>query len=131
MNRWKDWLAQSERDLSGAKVNLEAELYEWSCFLAQQAGEKAVKAICEKFFIECWGHSITKILQKIAQNCNIPVPEEVIEAGKILDKYYIPTRYPNGFEEGIPGEYFTRKEAEEAISYAKTIYEFARKTLQG
>jgi HEPN domain-containing protein len=130
MNRWKDWLAQSERDLLGAKVNLEAELYEWACFLAQQAGEKAVKAVCEKLLIQCWGHSITKILQKI-QNYNVIVPDEVIEAGKILDKFYIPTRYPNGFEEGIPGEYFTKKEATEAISYAEVILEFCRKTLQG
>jgi len=28
--------------------------------------------------------------------------EEVMDLAKILDRYYIPTRYPNGFESGAP-----------------------------
>ncbi|HUP65832.1 MAG TPA: HEPN domain-containing protein [Thermoanaerobaculia bacterium] len=41
-----------------------------------------------------------------------------------LDKHYIPTRYPNGFERGAPTDYYTKAEAEAAIHDAGTIIEF-------
>jgi hypothetical protein len=44
-----------------------------------------------------------------------------MEGAKILDKYYIPARYPNGFDTGAPMEYFTEKEAKEAVEYADKI----------
>jgi HEPN domain-containing protein len=44
---------------------------------------------------------------------------------KVLDKYYILTRYPNGFDEGIPGDYFTEEEAVKGIEYAEDIIQFS------
>jgi HEPN domain-containing protein len=52
MNRSKDWLAQAERDLEEAEWNLKGEFYEWVCFCAQQAGEKAAKGLCEELKVE-------------------------------------------------------------------------------
>ncbi len=57
---------------------------------------------------------------------NIEIPEEIFNCTKILDRYYIPTRYPNGFEEGAPMDYYTKKDAQEAIEYAKN-YRFLQK----
>jgi HEPN domain-containing protein len=37
----------------------------------------------------------------------IAVPEDIIEAGKSLDKLYIPTRYPNGLEQEAPTDFYT------------------------
>ena len=39
----------------------------------------------------------------------------LIDRAKELDKHYIPTRYPNGFERGAPLDFRTRREAEEAL----------------
>ena len=47
----------------------------------------------------------------------------LLEFAKILDKHYIPTRYPNGFDSGIPGDYYTENEAQEAIRNAGKIIE--------
>ena len=44
MERSADWLAQAKRDLVHARHDVEAEFYEWACFSAQQAAEKAVNA---------------------------------------------------------------------------------------
>lgn len=43
------------------------------------------------------------------------VEETLLESAKNLDKYYIPPRYPNGFDIGMPADYYTEKNAQEAI----------------
>lgn len=58
------------------------------------------------------------------------IPEEILTRAKKLDKYYIPTRYPNGFEIGAPKEYFTEEEAKEAIKNAEKIIKFCEQYLQ-
>jgi len=54
------------------------------------------------------------------------VGEGFLDCGRNLDKYYIPTRYPNSFESGCPYEYFTRREAEDAVIYSRRIIEFSK-----
>ncbi len=44
-NRYADWFRQAEADLAHARNALAAGDYEWSCFAAQQAAEKATKAV--------------------------------------------------------------------------------------
>ena len=43
--REEDWLRQAKRDLEHARHALGNRDYEWSCFAAQQAAVKAVKAV--------------------------------------------------------------------------------------
>jgi len=121
-NRWRDWLAQAKRDLNHAVHACEDEDFEWSCFSAQQGTEKAVKAVFLYLHGESWGHSVFALLKALGDK--IEVSERLIEAAKNLDKHYIPTRYPNGFDSGMPGEYYTKKDAQEAIKNAREIIEF-------
>ena len=46
--RSKDWIKQAWRDLDSARAQMEDGFFEWSCFIAQQAAEKAIKAIYQK-----------------------------------------------------------------------------------
>jgi len=55
---------------------------------------------------------------------HIAVPEEFVEAANSLDKLYIPTRGPNGLEQGAPTEFYTRREAEEAIGLGQGVLDF-------
>ena len=57
--------------------------------------------------------------------------EETIRAAlrRLSAYYYVPTRYPNGFESGSPYEYFTREDAEHAIVYSRRILEFCQDLL--
>ncbi|EMN14719.1 putative toxin-antitoxin system, antitoxin component [Leptospira borgpetersenii str. Brem 307] len=43
--RWKDWLAQAERDLEWAKASLHSGFFAQTCFVCQQVGEKSLKAL--------------------------------------------------------------------------------------
>jgi len=121
-NRWRDWLAQAKRDLNHAVHACKDKDFEWSCFSAQQGAEKAVKAVFLYLHGESWGHSVFALLKALGDK--IEVTERLIEAGKTLDKHYIPTRYPNGFDSGMPGDYYTKKDAQEAIKNAREIIEF-------
>lgn len=44
-NRAPDWFRQAERDLEQAEDSKGADRHEWACFAAQQAAEKAIKAL--------------------------------------------------------------------------------------
>ncbi|MBN1888387.1 MAG: hypothetical protein JW850_10365 [Thermoflexales bacterium] len=63
MNRFRDWIAQAERDLRRAEIDIQ---------------------------------------------------------------YYIPTRYPNGFAEGKPADYYNAAMAREAVDAATDIIRFCQ-----
>ncbi len=116
MDRTKDWFSQAEHLLNQAKWDLQGSFFDGVCFLTQQSSEMAIKALCLHFKLECWGHAISRFLVTLDED--VVVPEEIVVLAKKLDKYYIPARYPNGFESGAPKDYFTKQEAEEAIENA-------------
>ena len=123
-DRSKDWLNQALRDLEQAKDSKTSQRHEWACFASHQAAEKAVKALHLKYKQETWGHMISKLLSELPKS--ISLPNELVDKAKILDNYYIPSRYPNSHPEGAPYEFFGLKQSEEAIRYASEIIEFVR-----
>lgn len=127
MNRWKDWFEQGKRDFERALLDLEYKYYEWACFTSQQSAEKVLKAVALKLGLNIWGHSLTEIFNLLAGK--IRIPEELKDKAKLLDIYYIPTRYPNGFTSGRPADYFTEKQAKEALDAAGSIIRFCESCL--
>jgi len=125
--RWKDWLSQAKKDLKHSENACESDDYEWSCFSAQQAAEKAVKAVFLYMHGEGWGHSVFGLLKALGEKTT--VAEDILDIAKSLDKHYIPTRYPNGFDSGAPADYYTKKEAMEAINNAGGIIKFCESLL--
>ena len=124
-NRYADWFRQAEADLQHARNSLESGDFEWSCFAAHQAAEKALKAVFLKFGMDAWGHTITVLIGNLPKTSDAP-SEILVNYARILDKFYIPTRYPNGFESGAPTDFYTSEEAHNAIHQAKEILEYCR-----
>ncbi len=125
----KRWFLQALQDLDDAKFNLSGKRYNVSCFLAQQSVEKALKAyLFFKGADEVWGHS-TAELCKDAEELDKDFCEIEGDAAS-LDKYYIPTRYPNALPGGIPSKAFDEKDAEKAISQAEKVINFIRSKLE-
>ncbi len=123
-NRAQDWLKQAERDLEVAEAARQAGWHEWACFAAQQAAEKAVKALHLHLGQEVWGHVVARLLRELPER--VHVPEELIQKAQVLDGFYIPPRYPNSHPEGAPFEHFGPLQSEEAVRYAREIVAFAR-----
>ena len=116
----KRWLKQAKDDLRVAKWSLKGDFYANTCFMAQQASEKAFKAYCYlKGERAVLGHSLLELLRKCAKYDKSFKTTE--KESKRLDKYYIISRYPNGLPGLVPSEYFDQDEAKEAIRFAEKI----------
>ncbi|MFB6264705.1 MAG: HEPN domain-containing protein [Bradymonadaceae bacterium] len=128
-NRARDWLRQGRRDLEHARDAAETETFEWACFAAQQGAEKAVKAVLLDRGDEAFGHGLLTFLEAVADSHD--VDDELLDAARRLDRFYIPARYPNGFASGAPMDYFTEDDADEALEDAELIVEFCEDLLAG
>jgi HEPN domain-containing protein len=119
-NRSADWLAQAERDLQHAGKDAVDRYCEHACFGAQQAAEKAVKAVYLSRKAEGWGHRVGLLLEEL-KTVGIESPASLVDDAKLLDQYYVPARYPNGFESGSPKDFFTEEQARDAVRRATNI----------
>jgi HEPN domain-containing protein len=126
VNRARDWFAQAEKDLAHARLARENESHEWACFAAQQAAEKAVKALHLSLGQEAWGHVIARLLAELPESAG---GAGFIEKGRVLDNFYVATRYANGHPEGAPFEHYGPLQSDQAIAYAGEILAFVRARL--
>jgi HEPN domain-containing protein len=60
-----------------------------------------------------------------------PVKPEILTKARLLDRYYVPPRYPNGFAEGAPMDYYDQPTAKEAVDCAQDILEFVKTKIKG
>jgi len=122
-----DWLELAEKDLEQAQSALNEDDYEGSCFAAQQAAEKAVKALYELLGLPRTSSKVSKLLKDLPPP--ITPSEDVIYEAITLDKLSFSMIEEEDEESNISGDYFTRKDAEKAIKGARMILDFCRKHL--
>jgi HEPN domain-containing protein len=110
------WLRQAEHDLTIARGHRERGDYSDACFMAEQAAQKALKA-----FLIARGqravplHSVAQLAERCAQLD--PAFSVHITPGRILDQYYIPTRYPDALAPpAVPFESYTEDQAQRAVT---------------
>jgi HEPN domain-containing protein len=123
-NRANDWFRQAGRDLEQAEDSRRAGRHEWACFAAHQAAEKAVKALHLSLGQEIWGHVVAALLAQLPASAT--APQDLIERGRALDNFYVPTRYPNGHPEGAPFEHYGALQSSQAVNHAGEILAFVR-----
>ena len=128
-SRHQAWLKQARSDLRHANASAGLGNYDWACFAAQQAAEKALKAVFQRFGGDAWGHSVNGLLTALPDSSAIE--PELADAAKELDKHYIPTRYPNSHPQGAPFEHYTQGEAHRAITNAEKLIVFCESLLAG
>ena len=122
------WLKQAEYDLRGAAHNADGEFYSIACFNAQQAAEKSLKAFLfaqgERVVL---GHSVSELCRR----CEEYEESFADLAGLVgkLDRFYIPTRYPNALPGGVPAEVYDEEDATGAIALASKVLAMVRRGL--
>ena len=72
--------------------------------------------------MEAWGHVLTLLLEKMPND--VKPDDALLARAKQLDKNYILTRCPNGFEQGAPVDFYTIEDTRTAIAHAEAIIEF-------
>ncbi|MCX6150892.1 MAG: HEPN domain-containing protein [Ignavibacteriales bacterium] len=123
MNKYEralQWLNRAKSNVTIARLNSNKDLifYEDLCFEAEQAVEKALKALCILFDIKFpRTHNIQHLVELI-ENINFKFPEELL-AIKELTEYSVETRYPGEYESVSEEEY------NRAINLSTKFVEFA------
>ena len=121
----QDWLAHAESDLNLSRVARERKdvLPEQACFHAQQAAEKALKAVLLFKRIEFPLVHDLKALIDLLQDNAVSFPPEVRE-GDSLTPYAIEARYPGHLEE------ITSSDVDEAVRLAEAVLQWAAAILR-
>lgn len=125
------WFTQAKDEFEDADELRKRKRFYLALFHFQQAAEKSLKAylyLKVKSIEIFYTHSIDELLRmavELDDDFRTAIP------AKTLDKYYIPTRYPNGLPGGVPSRYFDDpKEAEESMYLAKMLIELVEKKLK-
>jgi len=122
----ENWMAFARQDLRMAELALEEGIYNQVCFHAQQCVEKALKG-----WLEQQGQAPPRTHRMADLLALLPAGllGELSDAMGLLDRFYIPTRYPDALPgtlpEGLPGE----RDAREALDMARQALERIRRAL--
>jgi len=125
----KRWTDEASNDIVAAEWLASGKFYSKTCFLSQQAAEKALKGfLISKGVRDFTGHSTDFLLHKCSKfDASL---KSLSRDCKRLDRHYIPTRYPDGLPEGTPHENYTVEDATEAIEMAKkVVYAVSKRVL--
>jgi len=129
VEEWRRWFEDAEYDLEAAKDSLRMKRYNWACFQAQQASEKALKAVLIKHGKRA---ILTHSIRDLIEECErfIPSLKSFEREVYLLDAMYIASRYPNGIISNLPpSKYFTKEDAELCIKLSESILKEVRKYL--
>lgn len=124
----KRWIDQPSADMDAARSLFESGHWWATCFHAQQAAEKAVKAYLygtgERLVL---GHAVAQLIRQAAEHDAGFL--DLAHAAGSLDVYYVGARYPNGIPGGVPAGVFLESHAREALGQAEEVLSFVRKAL--
>jgi HEPN domain-containing protein len=120
----QEWLARAKSSLAIAKQTPESDGIFWEdlCFPAQQAAEKALKAIYQHQGLTFrYTHDLEELGTGLERN-QIPIPDFVKDA-VVLTKYASEARYPGVYEA------VTQEEYQEAVKLAGAVVLWAEELI--
>jgi HEPN domain-containing protein len=118
MSEASDWLAFAHEDLRVAEWALSSGIYNQACFHAQQCVEKVLKA---------WLRSLGTVPPRTHQLSLLLalLPDEVLADLRLeitlLDRFYIPTRYPDALVGALPDGLPDMADARDALDTALDV----------
>ena len=124
------WFLQAKDDYEFVEWVLKGGMFfDKGCFIAQQSGEKALKAcLYATGKRRVIGHSLFEMANELVENEKSF--QEIMNETRKLDRFYIPTRYPNGLPGGSPFQIYTERDLTEAFEDLKKVIDFTDKHLK-
>ena len=115
----EEWLKHAQSSLAVARIPLpDGAMYGELCYQAQQAAEKAIKAVYQSREIQFrFTHDLEELFEGLART-GLEIPAE-IRAADLLTPYGVETRYP-GFYESV-----TEEDYEIAVKMAELVLAWA------
>lgn len=129
MKKGNNWFSFASEDLKLAELALGENIYNQVCFHSQQGVEKTLKG-----YLRGNKQRIPKthLLIDILNIC-IGLDSgfsEIKEHCIVLDRYYIPTRYPDALPGMLPEGVPSKEDAECALEMLKEVMNFVYKKLE-
>ena len=129
--QFRRWLEQAEHQLGVTDALLEGGFWSDVCFMAEQTAQMALKAF---LFADgrraVLAHSIYQLALDCAQTDEAFAA--ATEWGKVLDRCYIATRYPDALPPpAVPFRSFTESDAQQARQYATDIVKLVKTRSEG
>jgi HEPN domain-containing protein len=107
----------------------QALYFDKGCFIAQQAGEKALKAcLYAEGRREVLGRALVEFVRELAGRD--PAFGAMTSQAARLDRLYIPARYPNGLPGGTPFETYTAQDLAAAVDDMDAVFAVAERFLR-
>jgi len=120
----REWLNRARSNLARAKMQIAEAYMEDLCFDAQQAAEKAIKALLMQQGIAFpYVHDLAGLLTLLEESGE-EIPELVRQAGR-LTRFAVVTRYP-GIAEPV-----TDEEYQEAVAIAEAVVRWTEERVRG
>jgi HEPN domain-containing protein len=124
------WWSQAQDDSAFVRdMAREARYFDKACFIAQQAGEKALKAcLYAGGRREVLGHALVELVRDLSQA--EPTFTAIFPQAARLDRFYIPARNPNGLPGGRPFESFSAQDLTAAVEDMGAVFLVAERFLR-
>ncbi|MCE4613758.1 MAG: HEPN domain-containing protein [Desulfurococcales archaeon] len=121
---WR-WIRYAERTRQLIDADIEYGGYSWACFKSHQAAELALKALLHLVGNPRFGHDLVALLGEAVRVCG-PADRSIVVCASVLNKMYIPPRYPDALPGGSPEEQYTLEEAVNAKECSTSIIEWVK-----
>ena len=127
MSEGIDWLHFAREDLRVADWAFSAEIFNQACFHSQQCVEKSLKAwLRHQSLIPPRSHQLSLLLSFFPDDALAGLRARII----LLDRFYIPTRYPDAFPGGLPQGLPDANDSAEALDVARQVLAYVEQQLE-
>ena len=117
------WIETAASDLGAARQLADGGYHAQACFLAQQCAVKAAKAMWFRIGGHPWGHSIQALVEEFSLSDRLDDLAALRGKAAELDRFYIPTRYPNGLPDLTPDKAYFAADSAQAIRLAGELWQ--------
>lgn len=114
-SEFKRWREAAEGAKRSAELQAQAGLFNWACFMAEQAAQLAVKGLLHGMGAGAWGHDLLALGDPLSEQAGLPLPASVVGALQRLSRHYIPARYPDAYAGGSPQAHYGPDDATQAL----------------
>jgi HEPN domain-containing protein len=115
------WRATAAETLRAAEVQAEAGIHHWSCFLAEQAAELAIKGFLHGVGVGAWGHDLVALGESLREQVGSSAVDVMSGSLRRLSRHYIPARYPDAHPSGPVGSHYGPEDSVQALDDARLV----------
>ena len=112
------WLEASDDEASVARTLADAGAHNAVVLHSEQASQLILKGLLRGVgnAADAWGHALSELAERAAAATGLELDDGLREQLAVLQRDYMPTRYPDAVTSGTPRGNYTPQDADRALS---------------